>query len=202
MSRHPHLRTMKVAGVFLFLTSLVLGTELLDARDRDVCKWQLDPDDCICMNSVNGTLMRDPTTTCCLDMGLKTSNMASHRPQPGWHVVTPADLGLVSSPGCRSAQSTTTTGIRSSNAASGWRSSRASGTVGSLRGWVRYRGPKLRGRDRLKRLLFTPDRIVSPARGGKEGGVHWWASEHQPPRQVLTFFRRELYVTTCLRLVN
>ncbi|KAI0865033.1 hypothetical protein F4860DRAFT_462118 [Xylaria cubensis] len=55
---------------------LSMGTALnIFERQSDVCKWSLEPDDCICMNSMNGSIMKDPTATCCTDMGLKTSNL-------------------------------------------------------------------------------------------------------------------------------
>ena len=41
------------------------------------CGWSLTPDDCICMNSVNGGLLQSQTTQCCSAMGLKTKDKVS-----------------------------------------------------------------------------------------------------------------------------
>jgi hypothetical protein len=38
------------------------------------CGWTLKPNDCICMNSVDGSLMDDETATCCRNMGLRTKD--------------------------------------------------------------------------------------------------------------------------------
>ncbi|KAI3322653.1 hypothetical protein HD806DRAFT_110085 [Xylariaceae sp. AK1471] len=68
---------------FLHLVNTSLLLSMADAlnifeRQTDVCKWALVPDDCICMNSVNGAIMKDPTATCCTNMGLKTFNLKCH----------------------------------------------------------------------------------------------------------------------------
>ncbi|GAW25750.1 hypothetical protein SAMD00023353_1201650 [Rosellinia necatrix] len=67
---------------FINATTLlsIAGALNIFERQTDVCKWSLAPDDCICMNSMNGAIMKDPTSTCCTDMGLKTSNLVSHPP--------------------------------------------------------------------------------------------------------------------------
>ncbi|KAK3937212.1 hypothetical protein QBC46DRAFT_366374 [Diplogelasinospora grovesii] len=38
------------------------------------CGWTLDTNDCICMNSVDGSLMKVETSACCKSMGYKTAN--------------------------------------------------------------------------------------------------------------------------------
>ncbi|KAI1358969.1 hypothetical protein F5Y08DRAFT_320646 [Xylaria arbuscula] len=68
---------------FLYLVSAALLSSMIEGlnifeRQAGVCTWSLAPDDCICMNSVNGAIMTDPTSTCCTDMGLKTSNLKCH----------------------------------------------------------------------------------------------------------------------------
>jgi hypothetical protein len=40
--------------------------------------WYLQPDDCICMNSRDGQLLKDQTFHCCKQLGYKTySNVSS-----------------------------------------------------------------------------------------------------------------------------
>lgn len=39
-----------------------------------VCEWYLNPDDCICMLSTDGSLLRTQTTSCCKKLGYKTMN--------------------------------------------------------------------------------------------------------------------------------
>jgi hypothetical protein len=56
---------MKLSNI---LSSLVLAQGALAASS---CGWKLDPNDCICMNSVDGHLEKEATATCCKDMGLK-----------------------------------------------------------------------------------------------------------------------------------
>ncbi|KAM7207916.1 hypothetical protein V8F20_001710 [Naviculisporaceae sp. PSN 640] len=41
------------------------------------CEWYLNPDDCICMNSTDGSLARSQTTTCCKATGYKTTDNVS-----------------------------------------------------------------------------------------------------------------------------
>ncbi|KAB5584856.1 hypothetical protein GE09DRAFT_1209499 [Coniochaeta sp. 2T2.1] len=54
--------------------SALLATLALTHGALGSCGWKLKPDDCICMNSVDGSLMDDETSVCCRDMGLKTQN--------------------------------------------------------------------------------------------------------------------------------
>lgn len=58
---------MKTSSILVTTLALVHG-------GLASCGWYLKPNDCICMNSVDGTLMDDETATCCRDMGLKTKN--------------------------------------------------------------------------------------------------------------------------------
>ncbi|KAK0725205.1 hypothetical protein B0H67DRAFT_598530 [Lasiosphaeris hirsuta] len=37
-------------------------------------EWYLEPDDCICMNSTNGALLKTQTKSCCKATGYKTAN--------------------------------------------------------------------------------------------------------------------------------
>ena len=52
--------------------SALLATLALAHSALAVCGWQLKPNDCICMNSVDGRLMDDETAVCCRNMGLRT----------------------------------------------------------------------------------------------------------------------------------
>ncbi|KAI0020744.1 hypothetical protein F4780DRAFT_344984 [Xylariomycetidae sp. FL0641] len=66
-----------------YTTALCLAFPFVGAlnifeRQSDVCKWNLEGDDCICMNSVNGAIMVGPTGTCCTDMGLGVKNLKCH----------------------------------------------------------------------------------------------------------------------------
>ena len=55
------------------LLSAVLGLVLVQGIQAD-CGWYLETNDCICMNSRDGSLLRQQTATCCRDMGLKTTD--------------------------------------------------------------------------------------------------------------------------------
>ncbi|KAK3388450.1 hypothetical protein B0T20DRAFT_464793 [Sordaria brevicollis] len=59
---------MKLA---LFTTLLLTATAPALAQ---VCEWYLNPDDCICMLSTDGSLLRTQTATCCKTLGYKTMN--------------------------------------------------------------------------------------------------------------------------------
>ncbi|KAI8629617.1 hypothetical protein F5Y19DRAFT_475070 [Xylariaceae sp. FL1651] len=96
------MKTVLIANSYLLLC-MVDALNIFE-RQAGVCTWSLAPNDCICMNSVNGaisaskvvnnrlcieviTLRRngfnkhryrivpDPTATCCTDMGLKAANL-------------------------------------------------------------------------------------------------------------------------------
>ncbi|CAK7236933.1 hypothetical protein SBRCBS47491_009805 [Sporothrix bragantina] len=57
---------MRLSTTITFtLTLLTAGTV------QASCGWQLEPNDCICMNSTNGALLADETGVCCRDMGQK-----------------------------------------------------------------------------------------------------------------------------------
>lgn len=66
--------TMKAS---LVLASFVLAHGSFAASS---CGWQLKPDDCICMNSADGSLRDDETAVCCRNMGLKTTNNVRDAP--------------------------------------------------------------------------------------------------------------------------
>lgn len=68
---------MKPVAALLFLCASGLAVNVFQ-RATDVCSWRLDGDDCICMNSQNGALLKDQTATCCTAMGLKTKDLASN----------------------------------------------------------------------------------------------------------------------------
>lgn len=68
--------TMKPVAALLYLCASGLAANVFQ-RATDVCLWRLDGDDCICMNSQNGALLKDQTTTCCTAMGLKTKDLVS-----------------------------------------------------------------------------------------------------------------------------
>ncbi|RKU48524.1 hypothetical protein DL546_006778 [Coniochaeta pulveracea] len=62
----------------ILLSSVLLAQGSLAASS---CGWKLDPNDCICMNSVDGHLEKEATATCCKDMGLKNiDNVRSYDP--------------------------------------------------------------------------------------------------------------------------
>ncbi|KAI0197649.1 hypothetical protein F4808DRAFT_438245 [Astrocystis sublimbata] len=67
---------MKVIHLFnaVLLFTMAEGLNIFE-RQTDVCKWSLAPDDCICMNSMNGSNMKDLTAVCCGNMGRKMSNL-------------------------------------------------------------------------------------------------------------------------------
>ncbi len=54
------------------------------------CGWYLNPNDCICMNSVDGRVMAAETTGCCKEMGLKAANNV------GRPFLSPAPISSVS----------------------------------------------------------------------------------------------------------
>ncbi|KAK4227300.1 hypothetical protein QBC38DRAFT_364569 [Podospora fimiseda] len=58
-----------------FITLLALGFLGTGALAQQQCAgsvWYLEPDDCICMNSRNGTLLKTQTLGCCKSLGYKT----------------------------------------------------------------------------------------------------------------------------------
>ncbi|KAI0505808.1 hypothetical protein F5B22DRAFT_626390 [Xylaria bambusicola] len=82
-ARISKFRYYSVSMRFLYFVSVGLLSSIAEGlnifeRQTDVCRWALDPDDCICMNSVNGSNMKDPTSICCANMGLKTTNLKCH----------------------------------------------------------------------------------------------------------------------------
>jgi hypothetical protein len=58
---------------------IVLATGALVQGGLAPCGWKLKPNDCICMNSVDGSLMDDETATCCRNMGLRTQDNVRSR---------------------------------------------------------------------------------------------------------------------------
>ncbi|KAK1830109.1 hypothetical protein QBC39DRAFT_285918 [Podospora conica] len=55
---------------------LFLGLGLAGQAYAQTCGWFLNPDDCICMMSTTGGLLKDQTSYCCRAMGYKmTSNI-------------------------------------------------------------------------------------------------------------------------------
>ncbi|CAK7203023.1 hypothetical protein SEUCBS139899_005752 [Sporothrix eucalyptigena] len=58
-----------------FSTVITFTLTLFVARTAHAsCGWQLEPNDCICMNSTNGVLLTDATSVCCRDMGRKVGS--------------------------------------------------------------------------------------------------------------------------------
>ncbi|KAK3485212.1 uncharacterized protein B0T23DRAFT_399809 [Neurospora hispaniola] len=47
-----------------------------------VCEWYLNPDDCICMLSTDGSLLRSQTAFCCKQLGYRTMNSVPTFPVP------------------------------------------------------------------------------------------------------------------------
>lgn len=55
---------------------LFLGLGLAGQAYAQTCGWFLNPDDCICMMSTTGGLLKEQTSYCCRAMGYKmTSNV-------------------------------------------------------------------------------------------------------------------------------
>ncbi|KAH6623427.1 hypothetical protein F5144DRAFT_583198 [Chaetomium tenue] len=67
---------MKVFAVLLSL-GFVGG---VIAAEQCPGSWYLEPDDCICMNSREGYLLKDQTLGCCRSMGYKTYDNVSFPP--------------------------------------------------------------------------------------------------------------------------
>ena len=53
---------------------LFLGLGLAGQAYAQTCGWFLDPNDCICMMSTTGGLLKDQTGYCCRAMGYKMSS--------------------------------------------------------------------------------------------------------------------------------
>jgi hypothetical protein len=70
----------------LLLTLGFLGTAIAQQCPGS---WYLEPDDCICMNSRDGSLLKTQTLGCCKSMGYKTYDNVSV-PHQG-RAATPAD---------------------------------------------------------------------------------------------------------------
>ena len=70
---------MKLATLLLPLTLLITGTA------AQVCEWYLNPDDCICMLSTDGSLLRSQTSACCKKLGYKTMNSVRTYSLPNLH---------------------------------------------------------------------------------------------------------------------
>lgn len=49
--------------------TIILGFLSGGALAAGACSWYLEADDCICMNSTNGELLRKQTATICKSMG-------------------------------------------------------------------------------------------------------------------------------------
>lgn len=75
----PHADTMRTSILLLSL-GLVAGS--LAQLPQCPGSWSLSPDDCICMNSQNGALLKSQTAACCKSLGYKTYNSVSLRPAP------------------------------------------------------------------------------------------------------------------------
>lgn len=55
---------------------IFLGLGLAGHAYAQTCGWFLNPDDCICMMSTTGGLLKEQTSYCCRAMGYKmTSNV-------------------------------------------------------------------------------------------------------------------------------
>ncbi|KAK3902647.1 hypothetical protein C8A05DRAFT_43983 [Staphylotrichum tortipilum] len=55
-------------------SGLLLALGFLGGAVAQQCQgsWYLEPDDCICMNSRDGTLLKSQTSGCCKSLGYKT----------------------------------------------------------------------------------------------------------------------------------
>jgi hypothetical protein len=62
--------------IFAVLLSLGFAGGAI-AAEQCPGSWYLEPDDCICMNSREGYLLKDQTLGCCRRMGYKTYNNVS-----------------------------------------------------------------------------------------------------------------------------
>jgi len=64
---------------------LFLGLGLSGQACAQTCGWFLNPDDCICMMSTTGGLLKDQTSYCCRAMGYKmSSNVRATGSPPRW----------------------------------------------------------------------------------------------------------------------
>jgi hypothetical protein len=92
----------------LFLSFGLLGTAVAQQCPGS---WYLEPDDCICMNSRDGSLLKTQTLGCCKSMGYKTYDNVSALVHPGQQHL------LMSTARPRSAPSTATSARPSRTAA-------------------------------------------------------------------------------------
>lgn len=66
-----------VMKAFAILALGFLGAGVLAQTQCAGSVWYLEPDDCICMNSRNGTLLKTQTLGCCRSLGYKTYDNVS-----------------------------------------------------------------------------------------------------------------------------
>ncbi|KAK5657456.1 hypothetical protein OQA88_3028 [Cercophora sp. LCS_1] len=60
------------------LASIIIGLGFTSGAFA-ACGWILAPDDCICMNSTDGSLLKKQTSDCCWSMGYRTAqNVGGH----------------------------------------------------------------------------------------------------------------------------
>lgn len=52
------------------------------------CEWYLEANDCICMNSTDGSLARTQTNTCCKATGYKTTDNVGFSPSTDFRAQT------------------------------------------------------------------------------------------------------------------
>lgn len=85
------------ASANMMLARVVVGLTLaLVHGAQGQCGWNLVQNDCICMKSTDGSLLGPETSTCCRDMGLKTTNSVSAdawpRPPAAWLLLTQEEM--------------------------------------------------------------------------------------------------------------
>ena len=76
--RFPALTIENMLPIMKLLSALITLL-LFQGIHAQQCGWNLDGNDCICMNSRNGALMKDQTAECCKDMGLKINSLVGDK---------------------------------------------------------------------------------------------------------------------------
>ncbi|KAK3690322.1 hypothetical protein B0T22DRAFT_404815 [Podospora appendiculata] len=62
------------ATILLISLWAACGGALSSAESVATCEWYLNPNDCICMNSTDGSLLRTQTTACCKANNYQAAN--------------------------------------------------------------------------------------------------------------------------------
>ncbi len=71
----PEIRRDDKEGAMEIKTlALAIVAALEFGRATASCGWNLNSNECICMNSANGRVMSDETSLCCQEMGLSAAS--------------------------------------------------------------------------------------------------------------------------------